>query len=717
MVYPRKFKYSSIVCALLPIPLATPAFSNDDMLMKLYEEEEFVMIATATNKPLHLAPSVASVITAKDIANLGATSLDEILETVPGLHVSRSFNRLNSIYSIRGIHTQQNAQVLLLVNGVAFNDIVTGSRPPSFYLPVANISRIEIIRGPGSAVYGADAFAGVINVITKGSKEMAGVAAGGRTGSFDTHDVWLQYGGGYDGLNVSFSTEYSVTNGDDERLVRSDFQTSLDNTFGTNASLAPGALETRREILNTSLEMSNDEWALWLNSWNLNDGGTGPGGAQALDPVGRQDADQYVAKLSYSNDRISENWGIEGRLSYRVLDQKARFTLLPGGTAVPICPDGNLPTSTGCTSGVPSLVAFPDGLLGNPGGSLKESSFELAAAYTGFSGHNIRVAIGAEHDNESVNESKNFGPGVIDGTVTPIDSTYLKNVTGTDDVFMQDKSRTLYYLTTQDEWKLAPDWELTAGIRFDHYSDFGETFNPRLALVWATHYNLTSKLLYGRAFRAPSFTELYFKNNPSVIGNPSLHPETIDMIELVFDYRPNFDVHTVFNIFAYEIDDLIEFESGLASNSRNQKGHGFEMEADWQPSNTLRVNGNLSWQRSEDKSTGEPVPDAPRYQVYLNSMWKMQPSLSLSAQANWVAGRKRAPQDVRPEIDDITTVDCSLRWKNISESLELAAAVRNLFDEEVYEPSDGAISDDYPMSGRNLYIEARYRFDGKRYSK
>lgn len=717
MVYSRKYKYSSVVWSLLPIVFAAPAFGNDDLLMKMYEEEELIKIATATYKPLHLAPSVASVITAKDISNLGATSLDEILETVPGLHVSRSFNRLNSIYSIRGIHTQQNAQVLLLVNGIAFNDIVTGSRPPSFYLPVANISRIEIIRGPGSAVYGADAFAGVINVITKESDELAGAVAGGRTGSFDSHDAWLQYGGKYDNLNIAFSTEFSTTNGDDERVVSSDFQATLDDTFGTAASLAPGSLETRRDILNTSLEMSLNNWALWLNSWNLNDGGTGPGGAQALDPEGRQDADQYLAKLSYFNDVFSENWGVESRLSYRKLDQKAQFTLLPPGALVPICPDGNLPTSTGCTFGVPSLVTFTDGLLGNPGGTLKEFSLEFAATYSGFNKHTMRVAIGGESDKEVVNESKNFGPGVIDGSDASIDSSDMMDVTGTPNVFMQDKSRTLYYLSAQDEWKFAPDWEVTAGIRYDHYSDFGETINPRLALVWATHYNMTTKLLYGRAFRAPSFTELYFKNNPSVIGNPSLNPETIDMIELVFDHRPTFDLHTIFNVFAYEIDDLIEFESGVAQNARNQKGHGFEMEADWQPSNKLRLTGNLSWQHSEDKSTGESVADAPRYQAYVNSNWKFKPTLNLNAQANWVAGRKRTSLDSRPEVDDYATVDCSLRWRDDSGDLELAAAIRNLLDEKVYEPSDGTIADDFPMSGRSFSVEASYHFGRKGYSR
>ncbi|CAK0780863.1 hypothetical protein CCP3SC15_810013 [Gammaproteobacteria bacterium] len=69
--------------------------------------------------------------------------------------------------------------------------------------------------------------------------------------------------------------------------------------------------------------------------------------------------------------------------------------------------------------------------------------------------------------------------------------------------------RRVDYLYAQDEWNLARDWTLTAGVRHDRYSDFGSTTNPRLALVWDATLNLTAKLLFGQAFRAPSFTEQY----------------------------------------------------------------------------------------------------------------------------------------------------------------------------------------------------------------
>src|SRR5690606_26782905 len=135
-------------CLLIPA-LPAAAQEADDALALLYGDEETVSIATGTRKPLRLAPSVASVITADDIKAMGALTLDEVLQTVPGLHVSLS-TRYSSLVSIRGIHTTLNPQVLFLVNGYPISELYSGGRAPTFRMPVNNIERVEVIRGPGS---------------------------------------------------------------------------------------------------------------------------------------------------------------------------------------------------------------------------------------------------------------------------------------------------------------------------------------------------------------------------------------------------------------------------------------------------------------------------------------------------------------------------------------------------------------------------------------
>ncbi|ALP54222.1 hypothetical protein Tel_14335 [Candidatus Tenderia electrophaga] len=693
------------VASLLLVPSvhAQQLAAVEEDLMLLYEDEEMISIATGTSKPIHLAPSVASVITAKEINAMGARTLDEVLETVPGVHVSKSSIRNSSIFSIRGIHTDWNPQVLLLVNGLPFNDLITGSRPPLFRLPVENIARVEVIRGPGSAVFGADAFAGVINIISKDSADIDGLVAGARTGSFDTQETWLQYGGEFNGWAVAGSFEYSTSDGDHDRIVTSDFQTTLDTQFGTDVSLAPGPLETRYDLLNTSVTLTREKWSIWFNSWVLNDAGVGPGVAQAIDPAGEQENDQYTLVLDYTDDDLTESWLLETRLSYRVLDQQSTYRILPPGAVVPIGADGNLFTPPSCSS-PPCLVTFTDGVWGNPGGQQTETRFEVAGIFEGWQDHRLRLAVGADHDEFEPVETKNFGPGVIDGSVSPIDGG-LSDVTDTPYVFVQNASRTVRYLSLQDEWRVGRDWELTAGIRHDDYSDFGQTTNPRLALVWATDYNLTTKLLYGRAFRAPSLTELYFENNPVTIGNPDLEPETIDMIELVVDYRPSFDVETIFGLYAYEADDLIEFVNGTAQNSHNQKGHGLEFEAEWHASNELQIKGNFALQYSEDANSGAVVPNAPRRQLFVAADWRMIERWSLYGQANWVADRTRASTDPRPAIDDYTTVDLFLRHQPDNRHWQFGLSAKNVFDEDAREPSDGTIPGDYPLEGRSVFLE------------
>ncbi|MEJ2442990.1 MAG: TonB-dependent receptor plug domain-containing protein, partial [Exilibacterium sp.] len=146
---------------------------DEDALLELYGDEEMISIATGQKQSIAKAPAVASVITADDILRSGATDIDDVLEMVPGLHVSRDHINYNPIYTFRGIYTSFNPQVLMLINGVPLTNLFHGDRNLMWGgMPVNGISRIEVIRGPGSAIYGADAFAGVINIITKTSGDI-----------------------------------------------------------------------------------------------------------------------------------------------------------------------------------------------------------------------------------------------------------------------------------------------------------------------------------------------------------------------------------------------------------------------------------------------------------------------------------------------------------------------------------------------------------------
>lgn len=722
-MFNHKQKALTVLLGLLCAKSFAQGFNpEDEDLAQLYGSDEMISIATGTQKPIHLAPAVASVVTAADIKAMGATSLDEALELIPGLHVSVSnINRLNPVYSIRGIHTGSNAQVLLTINGIPLKNPYTGSRLNTFRLPVANISRIEVIRGPGSAVHGADAFAGVINVVTKDARELNGVVAGARAGSFDSQESWAQYGGRVADWDVSFSLEHAISAGDQGRKVDSDAATAL----GT--SLAPTVpLQSRYNILNSRIGVANSNWDISLWSWMQRDGGTGPGMAQAIDSVGGTETDYLQLDVNYRFPARLNGWEIGSRLNVQYENEKNSYRLLPPGSIVPVGDDGNIFTNPNSSCpvvaglGQACLVNFTEGLYGSPGGRANNSSIEISALYDKRHNHLVRLSLGLSQQGFSAFESKNFGPGTSAALVgeTAADPSgiwlipgALTDVTGTANIFVPDQKRDVWYLAFQDEWQFAPDWELTGGLRYDHYSDFGATVNPRLALVWAMDYNLTSKLLLGSAFRAPSFGEEFAQNNPIILGNSLLKPEIIHTAEVAVDYRPNFDLQEMFNVFYYEAKDLIEYGAttagSQAQNLNSQKGYGMELESRWKPIDPLLLSAAFAWQHSEDMRTGASIADAPGRQLSLSLLWKLKPGWSVYGSANWVADRERAAGDSRGQISDYTIVNATVR-KSLGQQWELAASLRNLLDEDAREPSSGTIPNDYPLEGRSLYAELRY---------
>ena len=678
--------------------------SYEEDLAAIYGGEEYVSIATGSQQLLSRAPAVASVITANDIERMGATELNEILETVPGLHVSVSSPVYNPIFQIRGIHSDANPQVLMLINGIPVTNIFAGNRSIVWGgMPVNNIARVEVIRGPGSAVYGADAFAGVINIITKTADDIDGLDIGFRAGEFATKQGWLQYGSNFGDLDVAFSFEAGDTDGY-RRAIGSDAQSFFDQTFGTSASLAPGSVNVGRQYFDTRLDLGLDNWRLRLGFQGRDEIGTGAGGAQALDPVGESESTRFNADLTYQNTDAFEDWDITAQLSFFDVANRSDLVLFPPGSAFP--------------DNTNSLRTFPFGVIGNPDSFERHYRANLSGIYHGFRSQKIRLDAGFRfEDLYKIKESKNFFqagafPIPLPGGVTDVSSTAP---------FLTTQNRKVTYVFAQDEWSFAPDWTLTAGLRFDHYSDFGSTVNPRVALVWQTSYNLTSKLLYGRAFRAPSFTEQFSVNNPVALGNPNLDPETINTVELAFDYQASPDVHTKLNLFWYGYEDIIRLipdatQGNTFQNAGNQTGYGLELEAQWKIVRNLQLHANYAFQLSEDETTGQDVGFAPTQQIYGRADWQFWPSWNLDAQVNWVADRKRPSGDNRAEIDNYVTLDMTLRGEDIFDNWGVSASVRNLFNSNALEPSQpfpnansSLLPGDLPLASRSFYFELRYQ--------
>lgn len=675
------------------ITIAQP--SEEEALARAFGDEDFISIATGSRQLISLAPAVASVITAEDIRASGATDLDQVLESVPGLHVSNSPRAYSPLYTIRGIYSESNPQVLVLINDIPITNVYVGDRSQIWGgMPVNNIARIEIIRGPGSAIYGADAFSGTINIITKTASDINGTEFGGRVGSFDTREGWMLHGSQWNDFDIAFSLEVLKTEGQD-RVIDIDAQTALDTLFSTNASLAPGSVNLQRETVDARMDISRGKWRFRAGYQGRTDIGTGAGVAQALDSAGTNDSRRINADLTHTTNWGSY-WDITSQLSFFDTTAESDLTLYPPGSF------GG---------------AFPDGVIGNPYVYERHTRLGVSAFYHGIKDHNIRLGAGGIHnDMYKTEETKNFAPN---GSPLP---SGIEDVSDDPNlVFIEPHDRKVSYVFAQDEWKFAPDWSFTGGARFDHYSDFGNTTNPRLALVWQTRYNLTSKLLYGRAFRAPAFNELYNINNPVSLGNPDLKPEKIDTYEIAFDYQYSDSLHTKLNLFRYRISDIIRFDPDptpaptvTAQNAGGRRGNGLELEIAYNIGPSLDITGSYAYQHSTDEDTDSDVANAPQHQIYVRSNWDITSKWKASGKINWVADRKRDNIDSRPPIDDYTTVDLTLRYQPGNNPWEFALLAHNVFDTDAREPSPapGSIPNDLPLAGRALYLEAIYFLDG-----
>ena len=153
-------------------------------------------------------------------------------------------------------------------------------------------------------------------------------------------------------------------------------------------------------------------------------------------------------------------------------------------------------------------------------------------------------------------------------------------------------------------------------MRYDHYSDFGDTVNPRVGLVWSFLDNADLKLLYGQAFRAPNFVELYDANNPVVVGNTGLKPEKIKTYEAGITYRLNRFLATDLNYFYSSIDDLIVWDTTVKpvprfANIGNSTTQGVEVGLNGTISSEFSWKTNYTWQDPRDTEPADESPYVP----------------------------------------------------------------------------------------------------------
>lgn len=483
------------------------------------------------------APAIMSVATKEDMHKWGAVTLIDVLKFLPGIEVTIDSKGYYNV-AIRGINKTGN--ILLLVNGQTINDFYSGL--PVYDLPVDVLERVEVIRGPGSALYGTNAMVGVINVTT-----------------IDETSVSASYG-----MNnmASVSGAYNI---DKEHFHLASFIGFQNNTT-SNAivqedkasdelwSLTNGTktFETQRwnQDLISGINLKYKDFSINLNNIYRQRGAyVGP--LHIASPDSKISHNRFLANLSY-DFRISDNVIITPKLYYNNYNNMNEFQEAPDNYVSDISGD-----------------TFTNGKIS------KEKYFGVTY------GAEMDIQIKASDNFEILNCAIFEDSRVMDYELTRNYNSITENYYGSfanynDLTYTQkDKKRYVFAYLFQGRYtykKLI----LTTGLRYDDYSDFGQSLNPRIGATYNFTNRFRVKGLYGKAFRAPTFQELYDNtltgNDVGVKGNENLTPEIINTVELAFEY--NFDkIYLKYNAFYVKNSNLIRvydtYGSGGIGEYRN----------------------------------------------------------------------------------------------------------------------------------------------------
>jgi iron complex outermembrane receptor protein len=653
----------AILAFAVPLP-ATAESPKEDLLVGLSMEELLdveVYSASKFAQKSTAAPASVTVITAADIRDYGYRTLADLLRSVRGLNIS--YDRNYSYLGIRGFGRtgDYNGRVLLLVDGHRLNDPVydTAAIGTELALDLDLIDKVEIVRGPGSSIYGSNAVFGIVNIITKSGGDLSGVEAAAAIASYGTDQERLSWGAEQEnGIEILLSATRYRSDGQD--LFFPEFGATAHNLDFDRYDSLFGKLDYAGVTLSGA-------WA------NRTKGFPTAAYSTLFDNPDAESLDGYgYVNLGYRGD-VGERWELNAHLSY------GRYVF-----------EGIYPYIY--TAGDPVTLNKDD---------VRASWWGAEARLVGqLRGH--RLVAGAEYQENRQLDQANFD-------IAPYE------------LYLDDKrSSTRSGLYLQDEATLKPGLLLNAGVRYDYYTTFGSTLNPRLALIWSPRSATTIKGLYGTAFRAPNSYELYYEVDPQK-ANPDLEPEEVTSYEVVIEHYYRSDLRLTASAYYNRIDQLIDQVLDPADdmlvfvNQGAARAHGLEFEVErlWRQGKRLRA--SYAWQQAEDAATGERLVNSPEHLAKLNFAAPLADNGWLGGlELQYTGSRKTLAGDTAGAylLTNLTLVNDSM-----TKGLQLSASVYNLFNGHYADPGgaelihdSGVTLDTVSGDGRNYRLKASYRF-------
>jgi iron complex outermembrane receptor protein len=677
----------------------TPSIKSEEAILeeiRWLQAEAIVTIATKHGIPISKAPSMVTVITAEEIKHFGYRTFVEILRVVPGFEILKDSAFGHSAPAVRGVGGSERIRVL--VDGHHVNNPLNSAAFLIFDdFPVENIKRIEIIRGPGSAVYGENALTAVINIITYDADDIDGVRFSSGFGRYDTHEENVVFGKTFGEFGISGLYRYRETNGLNS-TVNSDSQTALDSTlsgFFPPASRAPGEVDDDRREYDLNLKLSYKDFyaeGLYINKNN----GPFVGLGGALNDSSEIESNYVFVETGFKKT-FDDRFTFYPRAYYDQTDSINSIELLPKGTT--LAPGS---TSTGKPD---AFQTYPNGFFGKAQVSEKVVGAEIPLDYELFDGNTL--TIGTEFRLIQQTNERN------DSIINPISLIPLSSVQAFP--WIREVTRRIWSFYIQDEWDITDTLNITLGGRFDAVTKFSGEISPRAGLSWKFMENASFRLLYGKSFRPPSFLDMFSINNAVIVGNENLDPEVLKSYEVGLTYQFNKYITSNINYFYNDVRDLIARPTipgtitARYDNVKDAHIQGIEAETRIDIGEKVNAFMNYAFLDAQDNK-GHNMPSIAKHKgnFGVNVQYPKYINTNLSGFVS--AKRYRDTGDARDDMPAYALFNLSVIGKEFFKTLEIQGTVFNLLDKEYEDPGSTSIPDDLPRPGRTFFLGFRYQF-------
>jgi len=602
------------VIFILSLAMASKIYALD------YDLGNVLVSATKTEQYECEVGSSATVITAAEMEKSGKNSMAEVLQNTPGVSLRR-----NSVYGgvasldIRGA---KSGQTMIMIDGVEVYDPIAIDRDFDFaHLTTDNIEQVEIIRGPQSALYGANAMAGVVNIITKKGEGPLQIDYSLQAGSFDTFIESL----GARGSNESVNYAMFVSRFDSEGVNKARDGGEKDGYKSTTVSTKIGAkVFDEAEVFlagrYTDAEFDIDEFD---NSFQYIED----------DPNRVNFSKQLVLKTGFTQ-WISQAWKHTVSASFINMDRR----------------DRDPQDDTDTTENDDSRFR----------GDVKKIQWQHDVALS-----DIDVeTLGVEYQQER---------GASFADTSFYNSQFDRRAVQTRGGYFQAQLNPLENLFA------------TAGVRIDNHDIFGAETTYRIAAAYLSEQTKTRyRTSYGTAFKAPSIYQLYDSTNGNENLQAEKSKGFDAGIEQKFiDDKLTAGITYFVNDFKDIISWTPDFPgawTGEYTNINKAYTRGCELQTKLKPDENWQLKGNYTYTMTKDKTSGNEFGRRPRHQGSLGLDWDYSPKSSIYVMAKFIGSRFDDDNNTR-KLKKYFLFDICASY-DVAEDTQFFWRIENLFNRD-----------------------------------